>query len=303
MTSDGGAVEVSVVVATYDHEAFLEQALESVASQRTDRPIEIIVSEDHSTDGTRAIATAFAEREPRATLLLSPRNLRSNEVVRRGIARARGRYVCVLDGDDHWTSSTKLEDQAALLDAHPDVAAWFHNAEVVGAAGGEGRRWTPSTQAPVVTAETIWAGNPFATCAGMMRRSALVDLDGWYDAFFPITDWPLYVLCAEHGDLAFTDDVVGAYRLHDGGLFSSRPGKEKLELIAGFYPRMDRALGRRHHDRARAGAARFFLEWAEVHAAEGDRRMARWCLARSLRSGGVGRPLARRWARCAWRSR
>ncbi len=297
-------VELSVVVVTYDHEPFIGEALQSVVSQRTDRPLEVIVSEDHSNDGTRAIVTAFARREPRARLLLSPRNLGSNEVVRRAIACARGRYVCVLDGDDHWTSPTKLEDQASLLDAHPGVSAWFHNATVVGQGSPPGLRWTPSAQDPLVTAETIWAGNPYATCAGMMRRSALAGLGEWYDRFFPITDWPLYVLCAEHGDLAFTDDVVGAYRLHDGGLVSARPSKDRLEMIARFYPRMDRALGFRHHDRARAGAARFFFDWAEVYAADGDRRMARWCLARSLRSGGVGRSVGRRaWARRAWRSR
>lgn len=302
--SADAAVEVSVVAATYDHEAFLEQALESVVSQQTDRPLEIIISEDHSNDGTRAIATAFADRDPRATLLLSPHNLRSNQVVRRAIECARGTYVCMLDGDDHWTSPTKVEDQASLLDAHPEVSAWFHNAEVVGSGGPPDRRWTPSTQAPLVTADTVWSGNPFATCAGMMRRSALVELGDWYDAFFPITDWPLYVLCAEHGHLAFTDEVVGAYRLHDGGLFSARPSKDKLEMIAGFYPRMDRALGFRHHDRARAGAARFFFDWAKVYADQGDRRMARWCLARTLRSGGVGRSVGRReWARCARRAR
>lgn len=302
--SAGPAVDLSVVVVTYDHEPYLEQALESVVSQRTDRSLEIIVSEDHSRDGTRAIVTAFALREPRARLLLSPRNLRSNEVVRRAIASARGTYVCLLDGDDHWTSPTKLEVQASLLDAHPEISAWFHNARVIGSDGPPDRRWTPSTQQAVTTAGTIWAGNPFATCAGMMRRSALVGLGEWYDGFFPMTDWPLYVLCAEHGDLAFTDEVVGAYRLHDRGLVSSRPTGERLEMIARFYPRMDRALGFRHHDRARAGAARFFFDWAEVYAAEGDRRMARWCLARSLRSGGVGRSVTRReWSRCAWRSR
>lgn len=307
MASDSAAsspVELSVVVVTYNHVRYIEQALESVATQQTARSMEIIVSEDDSTDGTRDLVTAFAGREPRARLMLSSRNLHTNEVVRRGIDAARGRYVCVLDGDDHWTSPTKLERQAALLDVRPDLSACFHNASVVRSDGQLGERWTSPTQASLVDGDEIWLGNPFATCTGMMRKSALEGLGGWYDAFFPITDWPLYVLCAEHGDLGFTDEVVGAYRLHDGALFSTLPGREKLDAIASFYSRMDEALGFRRHDCAQAGASHFFFGLAEAFAAEGDRRMARSCLARSLRSGDIGRFVGRRkWARTAWRTR
>lgn len=300
----GSPVELSVVVVTYNHVRYIEQALESVVTQQTDRSMEIIVSEDASTDGTRELVSAFADREPRARLILSSHNLHTNEVVRRGIDAARGRYVCVLDGDDHWTSPTKLERQAALLDVRPDLSACFFNACVVRSDGELGERWTPSTQPPLVDADKIWHGDPFATCAGMMRTSALEGLAEWYDAFFPMTDWPLYVLCAEHGDLLFIDEVVGAYRLHDGGLFSTLPRKGQLDAIAAFYSRMDAALGFRRHDRARAGASRFFFDLAEAFAAEGDRRMARFCLVRSLRGGGLGLSVGRReWARDAWRAR
>lgn len=297
----GAAVELSVLVVTYNHAPFVEQALESVLAQRTDRPTEILLSEDASTDATRDIVTAFAAREPRARLLLSPHNLRSNEVVARGIRSARGRYLCLLDGDDYWTSPTKLDDQAALLDGHPDVSAWFHNAVICGPDGRSADRWTPASQRGVVTGSSIWQGNPFATCAGMIRTSALRGLGPWYDAFFPMTDWPLYVLCTEHGEVRFTDEAVGAYRLHEGGLVSALPGRAKLELIAGFYRGMDEALGFRRHDRARAGASRFFFDWAEAYRVSGDRELARFCLAESRRAGGVGLSVGwRAWARCSW---
>jgi hypothetical protein len=95
--------------------------------------------------------------------------------------------------------------------------------------------------------------------------------------------------------------VVSAYRLHERGLFSPLPSRVKLEMTARFYRRMDEALGFRQHDLARAGASRFFFDWAEVYRADGDRQMARFCLARSVRAQGVG--LSVGWcefARCAW---
>ncbi|MBA3801798.1 MAG: glycosyltransferase [Acidimicrobiia bacterium] len=298
------SVELSVVVATYNHAPFIGQALDSVLAQQTGRSFEIIISEDDSTDGTRNIVEAFATREPRARLMLSASNMRSNEVIARGIHSARGRYICLLDGDDYWTSPTRLERQAGLLDDHPHVSAWFHNAAICRADGLSQDRWTPSSQPAVVTADDIWHGNPFATCAGMMRASALGDLGAWYYDFFPMTDWPLYVLCAEHGEICFDDEVVGAYRLHEGGLVSALPGRAKLDMIAHFYRRMDEALAFRSHDRARAAASRFFFDWAEVYADSGDRAMARCCLAHSLGGRGVGLSVGwRRWARCAWRLR
>ena len=116
-------IDVSVIVVTYNHAPFICQALESVAAQQTTRSIEIIVSEDCSTDGTTEIVETFAEREPRARLLVSSHNLRSNEVVARAIRGARGRYICVLDGDDYWTSPTKVERQATLLDLNTTTLA------------------------------------------------------------------------------------------------------------------------------------------------------------------------------------
>jgi glycosyltransferase involved in cell wall biosynthesis len=294
------AVQLSVVVVTYNHAPYIAQAIESVLAQQTSRPMEIIVSEDCSTDGTREIVRDFAARDPRIQLLLSPANLRSNEVVARGIRAARGRYIALLDGDDYWTSPTKLERQASILDADPSLSACFHNAATL----PSGERWTPAGQPSRVTLADIWQGNPFATCAGMMRASALADLGDWYHGFFPITDWPLYILCAEHGDIAFSDELVGAYRLHEGGLFSALPGSRKLDMIAGFYKRMGKALGARSRDFARAGASRYFFDWTKAYAASGDRAMARHCLARSLRGGGVGRSVSRReWVRAAWRLR
>jgi glycosyltransferase involved in cell wall biosynthesis len=224
--------------------------------------------------------------------------------VARGIRAARGRYICMLDGDDYWIAKDKIERQASLLDADDSLAACFHNAVIVrGDAEAGDERWTPVTQATRMGKVSIWRGNPFATCTGMLRASALRELGPWYARFFPVTDWPLYILCSEHGDLLFIDEVVGAYWLHGGGLFSSLPGKRKLAMIADCYRRMDGALGGRCHDSARAGASVYFCEWAEEYARRGDRAMSRACLVQAVRAGGVGRSVPwRRWLPLAARS-
>ena len=69
-------MKLSVVMVTYNHERFIAHALSSVLAQRTNFDFEIIVAEDCSTDGTRAIVIDFARRCPGKILpLLRERNL------------------------------------------------------------------------------------------------------------------------------------------------------------------------------------------------------------------------------------
>jgi hypothetical protein len=197
--------------------------------------------------------------------------------------------VALLDGDDRWCDSDKLRRQAAFLEANPDCSAVFHNAVKSFGDRLTEERWTPPGTAPRWTLATIMEGNPFATCAGMMRTDCVRDVPAWYAGFFPITDWPLYALCAARGDLAFVDEVVGVYRLHEGGEFSRQSDAAKLKAIAGFYRRIARSAGPPVAEAARSGCSRFFFDWAKVHSAAGEIALARRCLRWSVTGGGLGR--------------
>ena len=150
------AMAVSVLVVTYNHASFVRQALDSALAQRLPQPFEILISEDRSTDGTREIVQEYAERHPEIVrLLLSERNLCSNEVVARGFRSARGRYVALLDGDDYWTGADKLQAQVEILDARPDMTICFHNVQVV----DEGSR----------SLDRLWNGSRPAGAVGPAR--------------------------------------------------------------------------------------------------------------------------------------
>jgi len=126
-------VKVSVLLKAYNHEPFIARALASVLEQRTDFPFEIVIGEDCSTDGTRAVLLGMRDRDPRIRLLLRDRNLGNIRNLTDTLAACRGEYVALLDGDDYWTSADKLQTQAAFLDAHPHYSSCAHNAVVVDA--------------------------------------------------------------------------------------------------------------------------------------------------------------------------
>lgn len=270
-------MKVSVVVVTYNHTAFIDRALRSVYEQDAGFDFEVLISEDASTDGTRDIVKAWADRYPERTrLILSEQNVRSNYVVRRGFAAASGDYVALLDGDDHWTSPLKLRRQTECLDADPTLSLCFHNAEIVDEHDHHsGRLWTSADLKPRLALSDLWDGNPFATCGSMVRRSALGEIPGWYDGFFPVTDWPLYILCARKGDIAFLPEAMGAYRLHSGGLYSSRDQAAKLASMDDLYQRLNACLDGMYDKELRAGHRRYFLDWAKVHLEAGELALAR----------------------------
>jgi hypothetical protein len=301
----GDCPDVSVLLITYNHEHFVGRSLDSILMQRGAR-FEIIVSEDCSTDGTLGIVKAKLASQANARVIESDRNLGSNATILRAIRAARGRYVSILDGDDFWIAADKLERQVAILDADATLSACFHNALVVRGDDDapSDERWTPSTQPPRIGAAELWEGNPFATCAGMLRRDALGSVGEWYatlgrpTATPMVTDWPLYLAAAEHGALRFVDEPVGAYRLHDGGCFSSLPRKEKLDATAKVYRLMTAGLGARHRAWAAVGAARYFSGWMKEYRAQGEKRLARTAARHALGSGGIGAAVGwRAWLR------
>jgi glycosyltransferase involved in cell wall biosynthesis len=282
-------MKVSVLVMTYNHAEFITQALDSALMQETRFPYEIIVSEDCSTDGTREIVQAYHRRFPeKIRLILSDHNLASNAVVVRGIDAARGQYVALLDGDDYWTSPYKLQKQADFLDSHPECALCFHNARVLHDDGSqEPWLWTPAHHPQITTLADLWMGNYIATCSTMFRRGLFPQLPAWYESFFPITDWPLHILNAEHGKIGYLNEVMGVYRYHSGGYYSQLSQREKLRETLKFYQRMNACLQFKYNDFVQTAIAKYFIEWAEEYLHRGEIGTARDCFRLSF----SGRPV------------
>ncbi len=289
MNGPGTDPKVTVLIMTYNHVRYIDQCIDSALDQEADFDYEIIVSEDCSTDGTQARVIDYQARFPeRIRLLLSPQNLHSNAVVARGLKAARGEYIALLDGDDYWVSREKLRKQVAFLDAHPGCAICFHNAMVVVDDGSVSGNWTPAGQKRFTTFDDILLGNYIATCSTMFRRGLFGAIPDWYDDFFPITDWPLHILNAEHGDIGYIDEVLGAYRLHVEGMYSPLSESDKLDRTLDFYRRMNRNLDFRHNRAFKTALSRYFFEWAEEYLRRGDKRNARRSFHRCL----LGRPVS-----------
>ncbi len=112
---------VSVLVKSYQHAPYVRQTIESVLAQSF-QDFEIVVTDDGSTDGTADILRGFTD--PRIRLECWPENRGISAAMNASIARARGRYLAILNSDD-WALPGRLRRQVAFLDAHPEVSLVF----------------------------------------------------------------------------------------------------------------------------------------------------------------------------------
>jgi len=122
----------SVMMITYNHEKNIAQAIESVLAQETDFPFELVIGEDCSTDGTRAIVEQYCQTYPeRVRLVTGDVNVGMKKNALRTQAALRGRYMAYCEGDDFWNRPDKLQTQVAFLEAHPKVGLVHSDARIL----------------------------------------------------------------------------------------------------------------------------------------------------------------------------
>ena len=227
---------------TYQHAAFIKQAIEGALAQQADFPFEILIGEDGSTDGTREICLEYARRQPgRIRVSLRDRT----EVLAGGtpayIARnflmslreAHGEFIALCEGDDYWTDPTKLQQQVDYLRANPDCVGCFHDTRLVDAMGQTLREsYFQSDQEKFTqrdALESLLSREP--TCSLVFRRAALTEpLPEWYLSL--PCDLFLDLVLTNHGSLGFVRRNMGAYRQHATGIWSGqREANKIIELI------------------------------------------------------------------------
>jgi len=241
-------LKVSVVLQSFNHAEYIAEALDSVLMQRADFPFEILVGDDASTDGTREIIAGYARRHPDRVFPLFPDEPMGNAgglIFKALLERARGEYIALLDGDDHWLADDKLSLQVAVLEER-DCAFCFHETIVFFEDGTRGAQLFNAGQAPTTRLEDLLgAWNTIATSSVLYRNRGAGELPGW---LFEITaiDWALNILNARHGDIAFIDRPMSVYRIHPGGVWSRLSRVEELEQKLASLAQLESSLPSRY---------------------------------------------------------
>lgn len=142
---------VSVVIVTYNQEAYIAQAIDSVLMQETDFSYEVLIGDDASTDDTTRIVTEYAARFPDIIVpYIRPSNLGATRNSYELLKHMRGEYFAFLDGDDYWIDPFKLQKQVDFLRTHPRYIGCTHRLQYVDENGitlkRHPRRWVSKKQ-------------------------------------------------------------------------------------------------------------------------------------------------------------
>lgn len=123
---------VSVKMLAYNHEPYIRRAIEGVVDQQLDFAFELVIGEDCSSDGTRAIVLEYQKKYPQIIrVITSIENVGAVNNSWRTEKACRGKYIAWCEGDDHWHYPEKLKQQVAFLEAHEDYGMVHGNARLL----------------------------------------------------------------------------------------------------------------------------------------------------------------------------
>src|SRR3989442_498181 len=166
--------KVSVSVISYNQEKYIGDCLESILEQQVEFPIEIIVGDDASRDGTQTAILEYQRRYPDIIhSILRDRNTGGTENYYGVVAMCKGEYIAHIDGDDRMLPG-KLAKQVAFLNAHPECSMVVHKANVIRASDGRLLGRLPHNAQPPISDLDYLVENYqfFVGSSAMYRRSA-----------------------------------------------------------------------------------------------------------------------------------
>ena len=235
---------VCVRCTTYNHEAFIKDAMKGFVMQETSFPYVCVIVDDASTDSTPEIikhylsedfdvedsAIAYQEETNTAHILFARHSKNRNcffEVIflkenhfRKKQSKAPyfekwindSRYVAFCEGDDFWTDPCKLQMQVDFLESHSDYSMCFHQVSVI---CEEKEKWIfANTREGDYTARQIYDDWIIPTCSVLYRTSANPVYNNRLVLFSDIYIW---LQLAEKGKLHCLGFNGGTYRRHNGG--------------------------------------------------------------------------------------
>jgi len=262
---------VSVIIPSYNYALFLEEAVKSVLDQSR-APLEIVVADDGSTDGSANVLRGLETRHPGRL-----RVLRHEGASHRGIVAtyqlaargARGDYLAFLEADDRWRPQN-LAQKAGILDRWPGVGTVYSDYRPFGHRRGcaywnlyrlANRFGTPRRRGFSPWRDFL-RRNPVATFSNFMTRRALflaVPRPPEEETYY---DWWTLAHLAAASCFYYIPEPLVFWRIHERSANFGPLDTARLRHLIGFWGRVsqsllsgDRALLRRRDDGARLGRA------------------------------------------------
>lgn len=235
---------VSVCVITYNHVRFIRKTLEGVLSQQTNFYFEVLIGEDSSTDGTHEIALEYEISYPGKVRVIT--HHRKDVIYVNGnptgrwnyidtLAKATGKYIAFVEGDDYWTDPLKLQKQVDLMESRPDLIMcghWCINVddkdELLAKQFCTGVGVAAEFSAKQALSSTVLHPNTW-----LFRNFDLINHPAYLLLLkLPAADDPMCLILLGQGDGYCIQEFMSAYRIHEGGTWSTKSRlRKEFEML------------------------------------------------------------------------
>lgn len=211
-------IVVSVVLIVYNHEKYLRQAIEGILMQEVDFNYEIVVGDDVSTDGSRAIILEYEEKYPELFVLnFQKKNVGGTKNIYDSCMQAKGKYLAPIEGDDYWTDNKKLQKTVDFLESHHDYVGVSHLIEARDLEGNYLSSY-PNASAIVgkdATPELFLKGIYFSAVATVFKNIFLNKTEDYsfiYKAHHSVGDLTICMLLLDLGKIKVLNQTMSVYR-------------------------------------------------------------------------------------------
>ena len=219
-------VVVSVVIITFNHQNYIEEAINSVLSQDCSFNFEIILANDCSTDQTHDIIQSVLKSNPRSSCIKYIEHKKNIGITPNfvfALRKSKGKYIAVCEGDDYWTDNLKLQKQVDFLENNIDYNLVGHYAM------SSQEKVLGKFKNDTFEFKDIYQKNLRIPTASLVFRNNISYPDWIFDIYGG--DRAVIFLNAQKGKLKILPFLGSFYRVHEGGAeFNSKKDKFNLAI-------------------------------------------------------------------------
>ena len=237
--------KLSVILITYNHEKYIEKALDSVLSQVTDFPFEIVIGDDCSPDDTKNIIREYRDKYPDIIRIVhrEKNTGRPTLNVYETTMKCRGDYLAYLEGDDYWTDSDKLQKQMDFLNEHPEYIACTHSHKMIDDNGNDITdpeilkisdmcRWSGEFRMDDFEKSGFWPGHYASVVSKNIYKNKKHDYTILYKSHDFVDDGQILLFLLMEGKIYRLDDEMSVWRYvkkAGGNSWTSRSMKRNIQ--------------------------------------------------------------------------
>jgi glycosyltransferase involved in cell wall biosynthesis len=195
--------------------------------QETTFPVQIILHDDASTDGTQKIIQHYHAKHPKIiTTILQPKNILGSGLVCDlhpiFTQASLGNYVAYCEGDDFWTVTNKLQTQVDIMESDPGISLSYHQVTIDrGLNKAQNEELFPDHIYSTPQTEDLLTLNFIPTCSVLVRSTAHHHDLSQTSVPIPFGDWPRWIIASLLGKVVGLPVSMACYRQHSGGVWSS----------------------------------------------------------------------------------